>query len=324
MKKCTYCGREYTDEVSECAIDGQPLAPFPPEPALTEDDPPDEPQTVTVRTFSSYESAELAVANLKAHGIACWIGTDDGSGMLPNLTVAGGVRLLVQAADAEAAMALLNTQASPAEINQIEAEAASSTPPATTPSKKRAWWQVLVGIVIGIILYWIYQQAKELGTQTHYHYTKDGLCDKAWVYRDGHLVEFLKDRNRDGRWDVWVYYEHGEMVRAEYDNNFDGKPDEIWRYSHGVLVSMEEDADFNGTSDFFYSYQNDIPRQLDIKPNGSKFTTTREIFQNGVLTEIWRGGDSNGNFKEIVRYDPFFNPVSTNIPAVFQLPSPSK
>ena len=69
---------------------------------------------------------------------------------------------------------------------------------------------------------------------------------------------------------------------------------------------------------------------MDMKPNGSKFTTTREIFQNGVLTEILRGGDSNGNFKEVVRYDPFFNPVpinfnpiSTNAPIAFQLLPPA-
>jgi hypothetical protein len=66
-----------------------------------------------------------------------------------------------------------------------------------------------------------------------------------------------------------------------------------------------------------------VLQQADWKPNGSKFTTTREIFQNGVLTEIWRGGDSNGHFKEVVRYDPFFNPISTNIPTAFQLLSPS-
>jgi hypothetical protein len=67
-----------------------------------------------------------------------------------------------------------------------------------------------------------------------------------------------------------------------------------------------------------------------MRPNGAKFTTVHEIYQNGVLTEIDRGGDSNGNFKEKVRYDPFFdpigtNPVNTNNPAAFQLLSlPSK
>jgi hypothetical protein len=42
-----------------------------------------------------------------------------------------------------------------------------------------------------------------------------------------------------------------------------------------------------------------------------------------VVTEILRGGDSNGNFKEDVRYDEFFNPISTNNSTTFQLsPSP--
>lgn len=323
MKKCTYCGKEYTDEASECAIDGQPLAPFPPEPALPDGGLCDEAKTVTIRTFGSHEAAELAVANLEAHDIACWIKSDDCGGMYPNLTAPSGVRLLVSAADAEAAVALLNAKATPEEINQIEAEAVSFTPPAAVPPKNPAWGQILFGIVIGVLLCLLYQWANKLGTKTHYYYAKDGLCEEAWVYHNGPLVEFLKDRNRDGRWDLWSHYEHGQRVRSECDNNFDGKPDEIWRYSNGVLVSMEKDTDFNGTSDWFYTYQSDIPQQGDVRPNGSKFTTTREIYKNGVLTEIWRGGDSNGNFREIVRYDPFFNPISTNTIA-FSLQTPPK
>ena len=70
---------------------------------------------------------------------------------------------------------------------------------------------------------------------------------------------------------------------------------------------------------------------MDMKPNGSKFATQRWLYQNGVLTEILRGGDSNGNFKEDVHYDPFFNPIPINFtpisskaPTAFQLLSPSK
>ena len=68
-----------------------------------------------------------------------------------------------------------------------------------------------------------------------------------------------------------------------------------------------------------------------MKPNGSKFATQRWLYQNGLLTEILRGGDSNGNFKEDVHYDPFFNPIPINFtpisskaPTAFQLLSPSK
>jgi hypothetical protein len=285
--------------------------------------PHDEVKTVTIRTFGSHEAAELAVTNLEAHGIECLVNADDCGGMYPNLTTAVGVRLLVRDSDAEAAIALLNTQASPAEINQIETEAVASSPPETVPLKKLALGQILFGIVIGVVLCLLYQWTNKPGTTTHYHYTKDGKRDEAWVYGDGHLVEFLKDRNLDGVWDHWTYYEHGQAVRSESDNNFDGKPDETWTYSNGSLATLEIDTDFNGIPDEFYIFKYGILQQMDVRPNGSKFTTTREIFQNGVLTEIWRGGDSNGSFEEVVRYDPFFNPISTNIPTAFQLLLPS-
>ena len=285
--------------------------------------PHDEVKTVTIHTFSSQDRADLARSNLEAHGIECWVNADDGGGMCPNLTAPGGVRLLVRVTDAEAAIALLNAQASPEEINQIEAQAAVPAPPETVPPRRPAWGQILFGIVIGVILCLLYQWTHKQGTRTYYHYTKDGQCDEALIYRNGHLVEHLQDRNLDGVWDYWAYHEHGEPVRLEMDNNFDGKPDETWTYSNGDLVSMVKDTDFNGTPDLFCTYQHRIIQQSDMRPNGLKYTTVREFFQNGVLTEVWRGGDSNGNFKEVVRYDPFFNPISSNSPAAFPLRSPS-
>ena len=279
-------------------------------------------KTATIRTFNSHEAAELAAANLEAHGIECWINADDCGGMYPNLTVASGVRLLVRASDAEAAIALLNTYASPAEINQIETEAVASSPPETVPLKKLAWGQILFGIVIGVILCSLYQWTNNLGTKTYYHHA-NGKVDKVWVYRNGYLAEFSEDRNLDGVWDHWVHYnEYGQVSKSECDNNFDGKPDETWTYSNGSPVTLEKDTDFNGIPDEFCTYKYGILQQADWRPNGSKFTSTREIFQNGVLTEIWRGGDSNGHFKEVVRYDPFFNPISTNNSTAFQLLSP--
>jgi hypothetical protein len=284
--------------------------------------PHDEVKTVTIRIFSSHEAAELAAANLEAHGIECWINADDCGGMYPNLTAPGGVRLLARASDAKVAIALLNAQASPAEISQIEAEAVASSPPETVPLKKLSWGQILFGIVMGVLLCLFCQWTNTLGTTTHYHYTKDGKRDEAWVYRDGHWVKFLQDRNLDGTWDSWTYYERGRAVRSEHDNNFDGKPDMFVTYSNGSTATLELDTDFDGKPDEFYMFKYGVLQQEDMRPNGSKFTTTREIFQNGVLTEIWRGGDSNGHFKEVVCYDPFFNPISTNTAIAFQLLSP--
>jgi hypothetical protein len=288
----------------------------------TNDDFHDELKTVTIRIFSSHDAAELARSNLEAHGIECWVNADDCGGWYTNLTAPGGVRLLVRASDAKAAVALLDAQVSPVEINQIETEVVVSAPPETAPLKKLAWFQILFGIVMGMILCLLYQWTNTIGTKTHYHHVH-GKVDKEWIYRSGRLAEFLEDRNLDGVWDHWVHYdERGEMTKSESDNNFDGKADEFWTFSDDGTDTVQIDTDFNGIPDEFCIYKNRIIQQVDTKPNGSKFTTTREIFQNGVLTEILRGGDSNGNFKEDIHYDPFFNPISPNMNP-FQLLSPS-
>jgi len=276
----------------------------------------DDVKAETIQVFTNHETASIAAANLQAHGIHCWINADDGGGMLPNFTAPEGVRLLVRASDATAAIGLLTTQPSSADMPaDNELEAATTTPPARTDTRKKfAPGQAFIGIVAGVLLCLFYQWYDQLGKKVHYHYTKDGKTDKAWVYQDGRLVEFLHDRNLDGAWDEWTYYEQGGVKRALVDNNFDGVPDETWTYSNGALVKMEKDTDFNGIPDEFCTYKYGVIQQVDIKPNGAKFATQRDLYQNGVLVEVLRGADGSGNFKETVRYDPFFNPISTNKP----------
>jgi hypothetical protein len=60
-----------------------------------------------------------------------------------------------------------------------------------------------------------------------------------------------------------------------------------------------------------------------MRPNGSKLVTERDYYKNGVLAEAWRGGDSSGNFREVIRYDPFLNPISTNTPGELLLLTPT-
>jgi hypothetical protein len=133
------------------------------------------------------------------------------------------------------------------------------------------------------------------------------------------VAEFSVDRNLDGKFDHWVHYDEGGKIKSsEYDNNFDGKADEFWTFSDDG-DTVQSDTDFNRIPDEFFIYKHKILQQVDFRPNDAKFATTREIFQNGVLTEIRRGDDSEGHFKEVVRYDPFFNPISTNIPTAFKL-----
>lgn len=312
MKKCSYCGRDNADEALNCKECGTEFEREVLDSEVTSGGLYDEKKTLTIRIFSSYDDAGLAAANLEAHGIKCWVNADDCGGWYPNLTAAAGVRLHVLAEDAEIAVALLDAKPSSAEIKRIEIEAVLATPPKTDPIKKLAWGQIFVGIFLGIVVCLLYQGKREPITITHYHYTADGKRDEGWVYRNGQLIEYLADRNLDGNWDHWTYYERGRAVRSESDNNFDGKPDEFWIYSNGDLVSMQKDTDFNGTPDEFCTYKYGIIQKAEMRPNGAKYATMRDIFKNGVLTEVWRGADSNGVFKEIVRYDPYWNPISTN------------
>jgi hypothetical protein len=319
MKKCTYCGKEYGDEASACAIDGEPLAKFPPEPEAVKVEPCDEEKIVTIEIFASRGAAEIAFSKLEAHGVECWIKADDAGGMYPNLALASGVRLQVRASDAERAVEVLKTEVSlPETFESVAITKNTSTP---SPKTKLAFGQIIIGIIIGVLLTLLYQWTKIEGTKTYYHYAANGQPDEMWIYQDGYLAEYRQDRNLDGKWDHRAYYEKGKVVRAESDDNFDGKPDAWWTYSDDGIDTCQRDTDFNGTPDEFSTYKKRILQGVEIKPNGSKFAITKEIFSNGVLTEIWRGGDSNGNFRTVEKYDAFFNPISTN---QLQLQSPLK
>jgi hypothetical protein len=273
----------------------------------------DTPNEIIIITFGTRAEAALAAAQLEANGIACRIAADDCAGMLPSLSQAQGVRVLVPAHQAAAARELLDLPPAPVP------DTISAAVPEPASFSRISFGQILFGIVLGALATWALQggvPAKSAGWRTtHYHYADNGMMDEEWLYKDGRLTCHLADRNLDGSFDLWTYYDaDGYVERTEEDNNFDGRPDEFWSYSNSALVAMEKDSDFNGVSDEFYTYKFRIPQQLDIKPNGSKFTTVREFFSNGVLTEVWRGGDSNGNFKEKVSYDPFLNPLHTNSP----------
>ena len=271
-------------------------------------------RTVTLRLFANHEAAAIAAANLEAHGIKCWMSSDDCGGMYPNMTAATGVRLRVGSKDEPAATALLDTPLTAAEMaSQDELATDSKSSPPNPPNGKLALGQIFIGIIIGSVFGWFYHGIKKDGEYTYYHYAKNGKADEAWRYKDGYLFQSQQDRNHDGEWDAWSFYDsHGEIIKTEEDDNFDGKPDLFWAYSNGELISSQADMDYNGTPDAFCTYSNHITQQLEMKPNGATFATLREIFKNGVVTEIWRGGDSNGHFQEVVRYDPFFNPISTN------------
>jgi hypothetical protein len=66
---------------------------------------------IVVATFSTSQEADLAKSALDAAGIDAMIRADTGGGMRPSLAWAGGVQVIVRAADASAAGEILNIPA---------------------------------------------------------------------------------------------------------------------------------------------------------------------------------------------------------------------
>jgi hypothetical protein len=62
---------------------------------------------VVVATYTNHETAEAAVSLLRSEGVEAIVQADDAGGELPNLELARGVRVLVQAENEEFARALV-------------------------------------------------------------------------------------------------------------------------------------------------------------------------------------------------------------------------
>jgi hypothetical protein len=63
---------------------------------------------ILIKTFLSEPNARIASAYLESQGIDTLIKKDDAEGNYPSLQLASGVRLFVNNADEQAALALLN------------------------------------------------------------------------------------------------------------------------------------------------------------------------------------------------------------------------
>jgi hypothetical protein len=197
-----------------------------------------------VRTFSNHAAAGVAAARLEANGIKCWLHADDCGGAYPNLSLASGVRLSVLVSDAAAATALLDSQLSPEEQAALPSSSWAEQlrpKPLEAPRKRIHLGTLILGVVLGVLLCLLYQWMDRQGIKKYrYDRNDDGRADELWIYRDGRLSQFFRDRNFDGIWDEWADYDsHGRTHSRRFDNNFDGKPDVFDTYSNGERVSEQ-------------------------------------------------------------------------------------
>jgi hypothetical protein len=102
MKTCTYCGGKYSDDTTECPVDGNPVSD---KPAAA---PPEQPDWVTVVTCGTMVTADLAAAKMRAAGMAVFIPDEILMQTFAfNVNTFGYIRVQVSPEDCEAAKALL-------------------------------------------------------------------------------------------------------------------------------------------------------------------------------------------------------------------------
>jgi hypothetical protein len=261
-------------------------------------------EMIRIKTFLSEPDARIASAYLESQGITTLIKKDDAEGNYPSLQVSNGVRLFVNAADEQAALALLN---------EIESDQASKQVPDSKTNKKSATMLIvflLLGIALGFFLSSVVREYRSASKHVIKVDTiNDNKPDVYYYYENKHLVRVEADRNYDGIIDAWYYYNNGKLLSSESDDNFDGKVDAWAKYENENNFELEIDTDFNGTPDATIYFANRLKARIDWHPNGSKIIVKREIFENGTKKYDLIDTHKRGIFDMKVSFDAFGNEV---------------
>jgi hypothetical protein len=258
--------------------------------------------TTVIRPLASEVEAGLAQLHLEAMGIASWIAKDDCGGAYPQLQIAGGVRLLVRAADAAQADEIL--QAAEAE----DAPLADSPPPAA--GRSRPYGAFSGGFLVGMLITagiaaWLQHPTNPPTEKIAFDQDADGVKEAVHFFEDGLLVRIHEDRNGDGRIDQWTFLRDDQLSRAQADDNFDGRPDAWTDYVKPYDLQTRYDTDFDGRPDVTYYQRHGVVIRADWHPGDRERIARRVIYQDGVRRLKHVDTDGDGRFDLTIRLDPF-------------------
>ena len=273
--------------------------------------------TIAIRTYSRETTAQFALMHLESNGIEAALSADDCGGSRPELHVASGVRLLVNAPDrgkAEEVLALFEQKQQEEDLPATPDSAPNGKPPS------RFLWFVAGALLASLgWAYHVYSEKHRTGV-LRYDFNNDGRWDSWWTYEKGVPVKNEQDKDLDGKADLFFHYTDGLLVKTECDQNFDGKPD-LWQYHtnnlvvssdadvnfdgridsrfvyrHGITVSSAHDIDYNGTFDSVATYRAGVLQTVQVRPNGSQVVSRREDYSDGILRTEWVDADMDGAF----------------------------
>jgi len=308
--RCAYCGHENAPGAEVCTGCGKGL--FASETVGPHRRAEAQPNALSVVlcTLASSLDAQIAAKHLGDSGIPVVVNADDCGGLLPQLSIVGGYRLLVAEADLPLAQEALHeieerfglkAGASARDVGGLQVDRA--------PSKPKPYLVMLGLFLLGGVLGWLGHYAQALqrsysGVDTR-DFNDDGRADAWYTYRHGQCVEFSVDRNFDGKPDAWTFYQGGQALSAQEDGNFDGKLDLWITYSNEVVSSVRFDSDFDGKPDGETRWKFGLPNETIFLASNKLGYWKRDFWTNGVLRESVVDRNRDGTLDERVLFDPF-------------------
>jgi hypothetical protein len=267
---------------------------------------------VVLSTFGNPIDAQVAAKHLEDAGVPVVVNSDDCGGLLPQLSIVGGYRLLVAEGDRQRAEEALREIAHGFGIKP-GVPRGYSEPPSSLSSplpKPKPHLMMLglfaLGILVGGMMHyaWTLGRAKYTGTDSR-DLNNDGDPDAWWTYRDGRCVELSLDRNFDGKRDQWTTFEGEHSSSSRADDNFDGKVDQWYTYSNEVLTRWRFDVDRDGEPDGETLCALGIPTETKYDASNNLGYWKRDVYTNGALRESVIDTNRDGVLDQRVLFDPF-------------------
>jgi hypothetical protein len=248
----------------------------------------------TLKQYRTEQEASIDSLVLKELGIEFTIFKNDG-GPYPSLSDIYGYSICVNDSDYENALKGLSQN-----LNVEDKQNSVSLPPESLksepPGKKMYFYVgIIIGIFIGLSVYWAYLNVK-------FHTSSYPKV----IYRDGWAISMIEDRNKDNKDDYWQKWDNSGNSHSKADNNFDGKYDYWWDELDDSKEIEKRDCDFNGIPDETTFYVHYIIRKKYFHPNNPKRVIKfQEYSSSGILETEYLDTDSIAGMNLMRTYNEF-------------------
>ena len=100
----------------------------------------------------------------------------------------------------------------------------------------------------GVIDFFVYYDDAGQVRRREYGYDRGNRPNEIVIYKNGVVVQKMRETNNDRKIDTWDYYQNGRLVREERDSTGDGFVDQWWTFNRPnqpkcAIVVIDSDGD---------------------------------------------------------------------------------